>query len=127
MTLIRIGEIEISVGNRKRGDVGAYVGRPTALGNPFHVMDSGRNKAIAQYREWLRGKVDAHDPVVCDALERLRIRAVRDKKLMLVCWCAPMPCHANVVADELARVIAAGGTFAEVQDGGRETREPGRA
>jgi hypothetical protein len=118
---VTVGEIEITVGNRKRGDVGVYVGRPSILGNPY-TLSKGRFSAIAQYREWLREKITTRDLVVCGALERLRQRAIRDKKLALVCWCAPLACHAEVIADELAKVLSSGRGFmekvVEVGDGG---------
>lgn len=115
--VVRVGDIEIAVGNRKRGDQGVYVGRPTALGNPYST-GMGRMRAIDQYRVWLRKKLEEKDPVVCGAMERLRRRAVEARRLMLVCWCHPLPCHAEVIADELARVISADKTFGTGGNGG---------
>lgn len=75
--------------NRRRGDDVAnavYVGRPTKWGNPFIVGKHGtRDQVVEAYRLWLlRG-----NPL----REQLGELAGRD----LVCWCAPAPCHADVL------------------------------
>ena len=108
---VQVGKVTIRVGNRKKDDEGTYVGRPTALGNPFPVPGLGRDKAVKKYEEWLRGKIAEKDLTVCGALERLRQAAVRDGDLVLVCWCAPLKCHGDVIASTLAEYIAAGRSF----------------
>jgi hypothetical protein len=65
-----------------------YVGRPTKWGNPFVIGRHGnREQVIEAYRLWLlRGdslKNDLHE--------------LRGKDL--VCWCAPLPCHADVLLE----------------------------
>jgi hypothetical protein len=62
-----------------------YVGRPSKWGNPFVIgRDGTRAECITQYREWL-----AH--------RKLPMRALRGKHL--VCHCAPLPCHADVLLE----------------------------
>jgi hypothetical protein len=73
-----------------------YVGRPTPWGNPFKIGGSGINKidrasAILSYRGWLECKL---------AVEPDFLKPLQGKDL--VCWCAPLPCHADVLL-ELAR------------------------
>lgn len=66
-----------------------YVGRPGPWGNPFHVGKHGtRAEAIALYREWLL----AQPALVARARRELRGRD-------LECWCAPLPCHADVLLE----------------------------
>ena len=108
--LVRVKDIEITIGNRRSGGDGTYVGRPTALGNPFSTT-GGRGKAIDQYRVWLREKLTARDRAVCEAMERLRQRAIRTKRLVLLCWCHPLECHAEVIAGELAKALSTGVAF----------------
>jgi hypothetical protein len=71
---------------RKAGepDDAVYVGRPTKWGNPFYR--DVRWDAIAKYEEWIRSQ-----PWLMAAAKR----ELRGKNL--VCWCAPKPCHADVL------------------------------
>ena len=66
-----------------------FVGRPTKWGNPFKIgQDGTRDEVIAKYREML-----AVDPgLVQDARRELRGKN-------LVCWCAPLPCHADILLE----------------------------
>ncbi len=74
-----------------------YVGRPTALGNPFELYGSQkhdpkkRDNSIARYRRWLWEKIKEEDPDVMNALGLI------DENTILACWCAPAPCHSNVI------------------------------
>ncbi len=76
--------------NRHRADVPAsavYIGRPGPYGNPFAIgKDGDRAKVIELYTEWIRTQPDL--------LERVR-RELRGKDL--VCFCAPCPCHGDVL------------------------------
>jgi hypothetical protein len=67
------------------------VDRRTAWGNPFRVgKDGTRAEVIHEYTLWLALRV-ADEP---DYLEPLRGKR-------LACWCAPLPCHADVIASFL--------------------------
>lgn len=75
--------------NRRTDHIGRdaiYVGRPSKFGNPFATGD--RNFDILNYRFWL----SEHPEIVEAARNEL---AGRD----LVCWCAPLPCHADVLLE----------------------------
>lgn len=64
-----------------------YVGRPSKWGNPFVVGPDGtRDEVIHQYEVMLQ--FTAH-------LMREAKRELRGKHL--VCWCAPLPCHADIL------------------------------
>ena len=84
------------------GDRGEYVGRPSALGNPFKLeYEFGRDAVIQQYELWLQKRINARDVRVCDELNRL-YRIARDQDLLeLTCWCAPKRCHADVIRNML--------------------------
>jgi hypothetical protein len=63
-----------------------YVGRPTKWGNPYAIGPHGtRAQVIERYRRWLLSRLDL-DP-----------KELRGKHL--VCWCAPLPCHADVLLE----------------------------
>jgi len=77
--------------NESRAIGRVYVGRPSKWGNPFRMgVDGTREEVIAKYREWLLG----NERLMAD-LEELR-----GKDLM--CWCAPKPCHADVLLELVA-------------------------
>lgn len=82
----------MSVANFRDGLVpnAVSVARPSKWGNPFKIgKDGTREQVIAKYEEWLMKQ-----PRLLAALPELRGK-------VLVCWCAPLPCHADVL-DRLA-------------------------
>ena len=86
-----------------------YVGRPTALGNPFHLQnrasDAKRAEVIANYRGWLGGMLAQPGSDQSRMFARLRAAAM-EGDLVLVCWCSPKPCHADVIAEMLRASLA---------------------
>lgn len=71
-----------------------YVGRPSPWGNPFSHVPSdapyrvaSREEAIQKFEEWLLAQ---------PALVARVKRDLRGK--VLGCWCAPRPCHGDVLA-----------------------------
>ena len=111
----RTEKITIVVGNRKFGAKGEYVGRPSPLGNPFEInakIGNTRDVVINKYRQWLKEKIAKRDSVVLSALETLRKRAIEQRTLILVCWCSPDKCHADVIGQILIDAISRGETFA---------------
>lgn len=72
-----------------------YVGRPSKWGNPYVIgRDGTREEVIRKFRDHRAGL--------------LGVSELRGKHL--VCWCAPKPCHADVLL-ELAN-----------SDGGEESK-----
>ena len=84
----------------KRTDViptdAVYVGRPSKWGNPFKIGKDAsgvrwnREQVIELYRAWITDK-DSSDNLLDD------IGELKGKDL--VCWCAPLPCHADVLLE----------------------------
>ena len=63
-----------------------YVGRPSKWGNPFRIgIDGTREEVIAKYRE----KIIREPP---GDFSELRGHD-------LVGWCAPLPCHADILLE----------------------------
>lgn len=63
------------------------VDRRTPFGNPYLIgKDGTRTDVIAHYERWLLARPDLVEKAKADL-------AGRD----LVCWCAPKPCHADVL------------------------------
>lgn len=75
------------------GDV-VYVGRPSKWGNPFAIGPHGdRAVVIRKYEGWIMGKVvvpGCRPPTIQEIRRELRGKT-------LACWCAPAPCHADVL------------------------------
>lgn len=63
-----------------------YCGRPSPFGNPFVIgRDGSRADVIAKYEAWL-----TRQPALLARLPSLKGRD-------LACWCAPLPCHCDVL------------------------------
>jgi hypothetical protein len=72
----------------KKQQYDVYIGRPSKWGNPFVIgADGDRFTVIQKYREWLAGKPDLQADV--EELQGKR----------LGCFCAPLPCHGDVLAE----------------------------
>lgn len=81
----------------KREPYDVYIGRPSKWGNPFtHIKDKktkaefvveSREIAITKYREWILTQ-----PALLDSLHEL-------KGKILGCWCKPLSCHGDVLAE----------------------------
>lgn len=66
-----------------------YVGRPSQWGNPYKIdSETDRSTAIRLYRLHLMS-----DPQMMDAA-RMQLRGKT-----LGCHCAPLPCHADILAE----------------------------
>lgn len=72
-----------------------YVGRPSLFGNPFKIgLDGSREEVVAKYRKWV---LESSHPSAEYVRNVIKQGALRDKDL--VCWCAPEPCHADVLLE----------------------------
>jgi hypothetical protein len=70
----------------KRDPYDIYIGRPGPWGNPFPLKsEAGRQDCLAQYEAWIRTQ-----PALIAKVRELRGKA-------LGCWCAPRPCHGDVL------------------------------
>ena len=84
----------------KRTDIippdAVYVGRPSKWGNPFRV--GMRHNGIILNR---KGVISAHKDHLLLSTEghilTSQIKELRGKDL--VCWCAPLPCHADILLE----------------------------
>lgn len=80
--------------------VGNWPGSP--LGNPFSLKSYRRAESIARYRAWLMERLAADTPQARE-LENLKARLEQGERLALLCWCAPLACHGDVVAEILMK------------------------
>jgi len=65
------------------------IDRSTPFGNPFHISSRcTRELAIARFTEyWLSPEIEP--------LRALAVQTLRGHDL--ACWCAPLPCHGDVL------------------------------
>lgn len=99
----------ITVANRRTtrpdGERVVYVGRPSALGNPFRIgRDGTREEVIAKYEAWLLREYCDPGSEARLAYYDLLMKATRGD-LTLVCHCAPLACHADVIARHLREAL----------------------
>jgi hypothetical protein len=72
----------------KKEPYDVYIGRPSKWGNPFIIgRDGSREECIALYRDWVKGR-----PELIESIDELKGRT-------LGCWCAPLPCHGDVLME----------------------------
>jgi hypothetical protein len=88
-----------SVAHCKKDKHDVYIGRPSKWGNPFthkkdsktlakHVVNS-REEAVEAYRKWITEGEGKH---LLKDLKELNGK-------ILGCWCSPLSCHGDVLAD----------------------------
>jgi len=109
----------MSVVHCKRADYDVYIGRgrdprtgePGRWGNPFRVgHDGDRDEVIDRYRRWLWERIKAGE------IDLAELLALHGKALG--CWCAPQPCHGEVLEgaafwalrEQMRRVASRAGT-----------------
>ncbi len=104
------GGTVITVGNKKHGAHGVYVGRPSPLGNPYLLYcEEDRMSVIAVYEGWLIQQLSNPRSAASIEIHRL-VTLARKHDVCLVCWCAPKPCHADVIKRVMEGIIQEGGS-----------------
>lgn len=91
-----------------------YIGRPSKWGNPYMIgKDGTREEVIEKYESWLFvGKSD---------LRFLDLMELVGKDL--VCWCAPLPCHGDVLLRLVKFHVTAGTTVIDMPVPPEETQK----
>jgi hypothetical protein len=100
----------ITIGNKRRNDRGIYIGRPSALGNPFVIgRDGDRAAVIRKYEAWLAEQIKSAKSAASIELRRL-VQQAAQRDICLVCWCAPEPCHGDIVKRAIEQLLTQAGT-----------------
>jgi hypothetical protein len=85
------------------GTVDVYCGRGSVLGNPFthkqgtkaqFIMES-RDEAVEAYRSYFKEQMESNAEFLTEMRRIYRI--ARKQEVNLVCYCAPLRCHCNVI------------------------------
>jgi len=82
--------VDVRVVNVKAGDAyDVFIGRPSKWGNPFRIgRDGNREAVIAKFRAFMESSPEAQ----LEAREELCGK-------VLGCFCAPLPCHGDILAE----------------------------
>ena len=83
-----------------------YVGRGSALGNPFKMnQESDRNAVCDAYEIWFNEQVGAGNRLVLQALNELYEIALMGD-LALGCFCSPKRCHGETIKRHLEKRLS---------------------
>jgi hypothetical protein len=85
-----------------------YVGRGSALGNPYtsiqdrqtqaeFVVDS-RKESIQCFKDYLLKKIEEKDEEICVTMNEIYTMAIRGN-VHLACYCKPKSCHGDVIKE----------------------------
>ncbi|MFZ1529011.1 MAG: DUF4326 domain-containing protein [Ferruginibacter sp.] len=74
------------------------IDRTTVLGNPYIIgQDGTRKEVIEKYRLLLPQQYGLLN-IIRDSIDAMLERA-KTYPILLACWCAPLPCHGDVIRD----------------------------
>jgi hypothetical protein len=74
------------------------VRQESPLANPFVIgKDGDRKQVIEKYRKWLWEQCKIPQSTAKRELDRLVEKYKRGESIVLVCWCAPKRCHADII------------------------------
>lgn len=85
-----------------------YRGRPESpLANRWKVhTEDERQEAIERFRAWLDNELtNWPDGQASREIKRLAALHRAGQPIVLACWCAPKPCHGDVVAEFIRKAV----------------------
>lgn len=83
--------------NKHKEEYDYYIGRPSIYGNPFVIgRDGSRKEVISKFKTYF------YDKLQKDLDFKKEVLKLKDKKLG--CFCKPLECHGDVIADYLNSV-----------------------
>jgi len=85
-----------------------YIGRGSALGNPYTSKPLSKTKAefqcatpeesVSSFRKYLLEKITQKDKTICAALNSIW-KMAKKSDMNLVCYCSPKCCHGDVIKE----------------------------
>jgi hypothetical protein len=78
-----------------------YIGRPGPFGNPFKIGKDGDRDEVVRKFKWYFVRRIEEDVVFSGAVKMLKAEATA-----LVCFCAPLKCHGDVISEYLETIGA---------------------
>ena len=80
-----------TVGHMKRDQCDIFIGRPSILGNPFKIGNNGTRKEV----------IDKYKDYFYKSKELKQYAEVNCKDKILGCYCNPLACHGDIIAEYL--------------------------
>lgn len=104
----------ITVASIRTTRAGEYIGRRmprqrlagSPLGNPFPVPQFSREEALERYQDWLADQLQRDTPARRE-FDRL-VALARAGDLTLLCWCAPLACHGDIIKTQIECALERG-------------------
>jgi hypothetical protein len=92
---------------KKKQNYDVYIGRPSALGNPFVIdTDGNRDEVIQKYRQWLLTGNNFGNKLATEDKRRTVLSMLHELHgKVLGCYCAPEACHGDVLLELAANVL----------------------
>lgn len=79
--------------------------RPSILGNPFNMSsEDEREISVRKYYHYLREEFKKKEEVYQELIKIVE-KLKSGKDIYLVCYCAPMLCHGDVIANAVMGII----------------------
>jgi hypothetical protein len=115
---VQIGIIKVA--NKKTltqelGFTDIYIGRPSALGNPYPMSTEHTRKVVCElYHRWLwkQMQIAWREPdtqnSVWNELKRIALLVKSGKNVRLICFCSPAACHGNSIVKAVNWLITEG-------------------
>ena len=94
-------------------DLNIYIGRGSALGNPFSHLDSSypdvtkvetREIAVAKYQEYLIQKLKEKNIPIINQIKKI-IKCLEISNVNLICFCKPKLCHGTIIIAVIENII----------------------
>ncbi len=105
MGIFVINRRDVSKEFYKGNNVYIYIGRPSILGNPFKIGPDGtRLDVVEKYKDWLLTHIKMRDRIY-NKLKEISEMTKAGKHVYLGCWCAPLPCHGDVIKEIIEQWI----------------------
>lgn len=107
----------VNLKTHKRTPFDHYIGRGNSskLGNPFTSIGDrptlagtvvpNRQQSIDEFKIYLQAQLERKNPEIIKELNKIKTQLITQGKVNLVCFCAPKPCHGNVIKDLIIQTI----------------------
>lgn len=101
--ITKTGNIYVTNGYKSGFNKGIYIGRSgrgfkgSPLANPYTLGKHTREEALDLYEAWLLRKLKDPNSEQSKELAKLIDLVNRGSDLNLICFCAPKPCHGDII------------------------------
>lgn len=104
-----------------------YIGRPSVLGNPFSHLNlphtikvSHRSTAVGSFERMLNKSMNLPGSEIAVEMAKLLERYCNGETIHLVCWCAPLECHGEVIKNRIEDMATVINLYKGEEDGSHQ-------